>query len=153
MGSVQRNLFIALVVVAVISGGTYLYVRGQLSDAVDNLTVELSDLTVEGLSLFPPEVNLTLTYEVRNTSGMDFDVSIDGRLYYGETLLTPLVVDKQHVEAMGSSPVEVDVPLSDSLLQALGGYSDEAEYRVEGTLTATHRFMGLVPVSVTRSLS
>jgi len=153
MGSAQRNLFIALVVVAVISGGTYLYVRGQLSDAVDNLTVELSDLTVEGLSLFPPEVNLTLTYEVRNTSGMDFDVSIDGRLYYGETLLTPLVVDKQHVEAMGSSPVEVDVTLSDSLLQALGGYSDEAEYRVEGTLTATHRFMGLVPVSVTRSLS
>jgi|GEM_PF-3499206 len=153
MGSAQRNLFIALVVVAVISGGTYLYVRGQLSDAVDNLTVELSDLTVEGLSLFPPEVNLTLTYEVRNTSGMDFDVSIDGRLYYGETLLTPLVVDKQHVEAMGSSPVEVDVTLSDSLLQALGGYSDEAKYRVEGTLTATHRFMGLVPVSVTRSLS
>jgi len=153
MGSVQRNLFIALVVVAVISGGTYLYVRGQLSDAVDNLTVELSDLTVEGLGLFPPEVNLTLTYEVRNTSGMDFDVSIDGRLYYGKTLLTPLVVDKQHVEAMGSSPVEVDVTLSDSLLQALGGYSDEAEYRVEGTLTATHRFMGLVPVSVTRSLS
>jgi len=153
MGSAQRNLFIALVVVAVISGGTYLYVRGQLSDAVDNLTVELSDLTVEGLGLFPPEVNLTLTYEVRNTSGMDFNVSIDGRLYYGETLLTPLVVDKQHVEAMGSSPVEVDVTLSDSLLQALGGYSDEAEYRVEGTLTATHRFMGLVPVSVTRSLS
>ena len=153
MGSAQRNLFIALAVVAVISGGSYLYIRGQLSDAVDNLTVELSDLTVEDLSLFPPEVNLTLTYEVRNTSGMDFDVSIDGRLYYGETLLTPLIVDEQHVEAMGSSPVEVDVTLSGSLLQALGGYSDEAEYRVEGTLTATHRFMGLVPVSVTKSLS
>ncbi|HEX9914027.1 MAG TPA: LEA type 2 family protein [Candidatus Bathyarchaeia archaeon] len=153
MGSAQRNLFIALAVVAVISGGSYLYIRGQLSDAVDNLTVELSDLTVEDLSLFPPEVNLTLTYEVRNTSGMDFDVSIDGRLYYGETLLTPLIVDEQHVEAMGSSPVEVDVTLSGSMLQALGGYSDEAEYRVEGTLTATHRFMGLVPVSVTKSLS
>ena len=153
MGSAQRNLLVALAVVAIISGGSYLYVRGQLSDAVDNLTMELSDLTVKGFSLLPPEVNLTLTYEVRNTSGMDFDVSIDGRLYYGETLLTPLVVEEQHVDAMGSSPVEVDVNLSGSLLQALGDYSDEAEYRVEGTLTATHRFMGLVPVSVTRSLS
>lgn len=153
MGSAQRNLFVVLVVIAVISGGSYLYVRGQLSDAVDNLTMELSDLTVKGFSLLPPEVNLTLTYEVRNTSGMDFDVSIDGRLYYGETLLTPLVVEEQHVDAMGSSPVDVDVNLSGSLLQALGDYSDEAKYRVEGTLTATHRFMGLVPVSVTRSLS
>ena len=153
MGSAQRNLFIALVVVAVISGGTYLYVRGQLSDAVDGLTVEFSDLTVKGFSLFPPEVNLTLTYAVRNTSGMDFDVSIDGRLYYGETLLTPLIVEEQHVDAMGSSPVDVDVTLSGSLLQALGGYSDEAKYRVEGTLKATHRFMGLVPISVTKSLS
>ena len=153
MGSAQRNLLVALAVVAVISGGTYLYVRGQLSDAVDGLTVEFSGLSVEGFSLFPPEVNLTLTYLVRNNSGMGFDVSIDGRLYYGETLLTPLVVEGQHVDAMGSSSVEVDVALSGSLLQALGGYSDEAEYRVEGTLTATHRFMGLVPVSVTKSLS
>jgi hypothetical protein len=153
MGSAQRNLLVALAVVAIISGGSYLYVRGQLSDAVDNLTMELSDLTVKGLSLIPPEVNLTLTYEVRNTSGMDFSVSIDGRLYYGETLLTPLIVEEQHVDAMGSSPVDVDVTLSSSLLQALGDYSDEAKYRVEGTLTVTHMFMGLVPVSVTKSLS
>jgi len=152
MGS-QRSLFIALVIVAVISGGSYLYVQSQLSEAVDGLTVEFSDLTVTGFSLFPPEVNLTLTYEVRNTSGMDFDVSIDGRLYYDDTLLTPLVVEEQRVEAMGFSPVEVDVALGGSLLQAMGGYSDESEYRVEGTLTATHMFMGLVPVSVTRSLS
>lgn len=143
----------ALTLIAVISAGTYVYVQGQLSEAVDTLTVEYGGLEVEGVRIFPPEVNLTLTYEVRNTADMDFDVSIDGRLYYGETLVTPLMVEKQHVEAMSSSPVEVGVTLNGSLLQALGGYSDEAEYRVEGTLTATHSFMGLLPVSVTRSLS
>ena len=152
MSSSQRALM-GLAIVAFLSIGTYLYVQGQLSDAVDGVTVEFSGLKVEGLRIFPPEVNLTLTYMVRNTSGMDFDVSIDGRLYYGETLLTPLMVEAQHVDAMGSSPVKVGVTLNGGLLQALGGYGDETEYRVEGALTATHRFMGLVPVSVTRSLS
>jgi len=144
---------IALTLIVVISAGTYVYVQGQLSDAVDALTVEYSGLEVEGMRLFPPEVNLTLTYEVRNTADMGFDVSIDGQLYYGDTLVSPLKVEAQHLEAKGSSPIEVELTLNGSLLQALGGYGDETEYRVEGTLTATHSFMGLLPVSVTKSLS
>jgi hypothetical protein len=48
--------------------------------------------------------------------------------------------------------VEVEVSLTGSLLQAIGDYEEGDQYWLEGTLTATHRFAGLVPVTVTRPL-
>src|SRR4030042_6173027 len=84
MGTSKVGALIALAAAIVVVGGSYLYVQGQLSEAVDSLTVEYSGLEVTGLSLLPFEVNLTLKYEVRNPSGMDFSVSVDGSLLFGD---------------------------------------------------------------------
>jgi hypothetical protein len=84
---------------------------------------------------------------------MDFSVSVDGSLLFGDTLVSPVQVSPQPVDAQGSSFVEVDVSLTGSILQAIGDYEDGDEYRLTGTLTATHRFMGLIPVTVSRDLS
>jgi len=153
MASNRTGALIALAVVIVVAGGSYLYVQGQLSDAVDSVTIEYSGLEVTGFSILPFEVNLTLTYEVRNPSGMDFTVSVDGSLLFGETLVSPVQVSPQQVGAQGSSLVEVDVSLTGSILQTIGDYEDGDRYRLEGTLTATHRLVGLVPVTVSRPLS
>lgn len=143
---------IALAAVIVVAGGSYLYVQGQLSDAVDSVTVNYSGLEVTGFSVFPFEANLTLTYEVRNLSDLDFTVSVDGSLLFGETLVSPVHVSPQLVDARGSSLVDVDVSLTGSILEAIGDYEDGDEYRLAGTLTATHRFAGLIPVTVSRPL-
>jgi len=142
-----------LVAAVVVAGGSYLYVQGQLSEAVDSLTVEYSGLQVTGFSLIPFQVNLTLTYTVTNPSDMDMSLSMDGSLLFGETLVTPVHVSQQPVTAGGSSDVEVDVALTGSLLQSIGDYEEGDGYRLEGTLTATHRFIGLVPITVSRPLS
>ena len=152
--SIYRNrVLLALVAAAVVGGGSYIYVQGQLSDAVDGLNVEYSGLRVTGFSLIPFEVNLTLTYTVTNPSGMDLLLSMDGSLLFGETAVSPVQVSQQPVEARGSSDVEVEVSLTGAILGAMGDYEEGDQYRLEGTLTATHRFAGLVPVTVTRPLS
>ena len=152
--SIYRNrALIVLVAAVVVAGGSYLYVQGQLSEAVDSLTVEYSGLQVTGFSLIPFQVNLTLTYTVTNPSGMDLSLSMEGSLLFGETTVSPVHVSQQQVEAGGSSDVEVDVSLIGAILQAIGDYEEGDEYRLEGTLTATHRFIGLVPITVSRPLS
>jgi len=152
--SVTRNrVLLALVAAAVVAGGSYIYVQGQVSDAVDRLTVEYSGLRVTGFSILPFHVNLTLTYTVANPSGMDLALSMDGSLLFGEAVVTPVHVAQQMVKAGGSSDVDVGVSLTGAILGAIGDYEEGDQYRLEGTLTATHRFAGLVPVTVTRPLS
>jgi hypothetical protein len=153
MSAYRNRVLFALVAAVVVAGGSYLYIQGQVSEAVDGLTVEYSGLRVTGFSLLPFEVNLTLTYTVTNPSGMDLLLSMDGSLLFGETAVTPVHVSRQPVGAGGSSDVEVEVSLTGSILQAVGDYEEGDEYRLEGTLTATHRFAGLVPVTVSRPLS
>ena len=153
MESNKAGGLIALAVIAVVAGGSYLYVQGQLSEAVDGLTVEYHGLEVTGFRVLPFEVNLTITYEVRNPSDLDFAMSVEGGIFFGDTLLSPVHGSQQLVGAGGSSLVEVDVSLTGGILQAIGDYEDGDQYRLEGTLTATYRLVGLVPVTVTRDLS
>jgi hypothetical protein len=148
-----RNVTIVVIIVAVAIGGGYYYMQSQLSAALDHIDVRLEGVEVRGFSLTPPEANLTLNYLVNNTSGLGFMVSVNGQLYYEDTLITPITGKNQQVKAMGVSSVDVNVSFTSSIIQTLGGIGDRSKYHIEGELKATYMFLSVVPITISRDLS
>lgn len=148
MQSNQNKILIAVVFVAVVIGGVYLSGRGKVSDAVDQLTLEFSDFSVDRFQLFPPEIDLTLTYTVTNPSDIPLKISIDGGIYYGDTQISPLVVDERSIPAMGHGTIDAEISLNGTLMQVLGDPQNEGNYALKGTFTATGQYLGVLPVSV-----
>jgi hypothetical protein len=151
--SAGRNVVIVVVIVAVAVGGGYFYMQSRLNSTLDQISVRIEGVEVLGVSLAPPEANLTITYLVNNTSSLTFMVSVDGELYYENTLITPITGRGQPVKADGVSTVDVNVSFTSSILQTLGGIGDRSKYHIEGELKATYLLIGVAPVTVTRGLS
>jgi hypothetical protein len=149
----RRNGAIIIVIILVVLGAGYFYMESQLSSAVNHLDVKFEGVNVRGLSLVPPEANLTLIYAVNNTNSFDFILSLHGELYYQSTLITPVTVRDQTVKAMGLSNVNVDVTITGNILQTFGGVGDKSKYHIEGELKATYMLLGVLPISIVRDLS
>ena len=60
----QNKVLIAFIVLAVLFGGFYYVGQQEVEDAVEQLSLELSDFSVDRLSFIPPEVDLRLIYNV-----------------------------------------------------------------------------------------
>jgi len=149
----QNKLLIGIVVVGVIFGGFYYSGQLQVKQAVNQLELKFSDFKVDRISLFPPEIDLTLTYTVVNPSELPLEISLDGAIYYGETRITPVIVEARTIPALGTGAVDAQISLNGTLLQAIGDPENEKNYSLRGTLTATGQYMGVLPVTVTLDLS
>ena len=148
MQSNQNRVLVAFIIVAVIFGGVYLSGRQSVTDSIEQLEMEYSDFAVDRFQLFPPEVDLTLTYTVTNPSDIPLEISVDGAIYYGETKITPVTVEKHLIPAMGQGTIDAEISLNATLLQTIGDPENEGNYSLKGTLTATGQYLGVIPVSV-----
>lgn len=149
----SNKLLIGLVVVGVLFGGFYYAGQQQVKQAVSQLELEYSDFRIDQLTLFPPGLDLTLTYGVINPSNIDLEVSLDGAIYYGETKISPLLVNEKSILANGVGVIEAQLSLNGTLLQAIGDPENSGGYTLRGTMTVTGRYMGVLPVSVVLDVS
>ena len=134
-------------------GGVYITGQEQVRKSVDQLEMVFSSFKVEGLSLIPPRIDLTLTYTVNNPSEIPLKVSVEGRLLYGDTLVSPIIILDQEISARGMREVEMHVSLNGSLLEAIGDPENERGYRLEGKLIVEGLYLGLIPVKVDMDLA
>lgn len=148
MQNSQNRILVAFIIVAVIFGGVYLSGRQKVTDAVEQLELEYSDFSVDRFQLIPPEIDLTLTYTVSNPSDIPLEISMDGVIYYGETRITPVIVEERLIPAMGQGTIDAELSLNSTLLQAIGDPENEGNYSLRGALTATGQYLGVMPVSV-----
>lgn len=148
MQNSQNRILVAFIIVAVIFGGVYLSGRQKVTDAVELLEMEFSDFSVDRFQLFPPEIDLTLTYTVSNPSDIPLEISMDGAVYYGETKITNVIVEERMIPAMGQGAIDAEISLNATLLQAIGDPENEGNYSLRGTLTVTGQYLGVMPVSV-----
>ena len=153
MQSSQNRIIIGIIILSVIFVGVYYTGQQQVGEAVSMLQLEFSDLDLTRLSLIPPEVDITLIYTVINPSDIPLEITVNGLLYYGNTVISPINVEERMIPAMGSGEIGVEMTLNGTLLQAIGDPENEGNYRLEGTLSATGRFMDFLPVSVKIDLS
>lgn len=152
----KRNTQIILIVtlvVIILSGAAYLYHRSRLNTAVSELEITFDSVNVRSLQLLPsPEANLTLIYVANNTQNIDFRITLDGELYYGSNFITPLTVENARIRGNGLSTFQMDVTITGSILNTIDP-ENRSEYILQGELVATSRFLGIIPVTVTKSLS
>ena len=153
MQNSQNKIVIAIVIVGVLFAGIYLVGQQQVKKSVDSIEIEFSDFKLDKLSIIPPEISLTLTYKVNNPSNMPLKVSIDGEIYYGTTRITPITVENRMIPALGSGKIDAQISLNGTLLEAIGDPQNERNYRIEGTLTVTGQYMGVIPVTVKLDLA
>jgi hypothetical protein len=152
MENKARNIGIIIVLVAVFGVG-YVYYRNQVNLAVTNIDIVFNRVEIRGFRLLPsPEANLTLTYVVNNTRDIEFRITMDGELYYGSHFITPLTVEDSLIRANGLSTVHMDVTITGSILNIID-LENMNEYIIQGELIATSRILGLIPVTVSKSLS
>jgi len=151
--SSSNKLLIGLVVVGVLFGGFYYAGQEQVKQAVYQLELEYSDFRIDQITLFPPSLDLTLTYGVINPSDIDLEVSLDGAIYYGETRISPLIVNEKSILSNGVGTLEAQLNLNGTLLQAIGDPENSGEYTLRGTMKVTGRYMGVLPVSVVLDVS
>ena len=149
----SNKLLIGLVIVGVLFGGFYYAGQQQVKQAVSQLELEYSDFRIDQITLFPPSLDLTLTYGVINPSDIDLDVSLDGDIYYGEIRISPLIVNEKSILANGVGTIEAQISLNGTLIQAIGDPENSGGYKLSGTMTVTGRCMGVLPVSVVLDVS
>jgi hypothetical protein len=141
-----------LLVIASSSVG-YGYYRYQLDNTVTKLEITFDKVELKEFRLVPsPEANLTLIYVANNVNNTEFRISLDGELYYGSHYITPLTVEDARIRANGLSTFKMDVTITGSILNTIDPESKN-EYSIQGELVATTRLFGLIPLSVTKSLS
>ena len=153
MQNSQNRILIAFIIVAVIFGGVYLSGREKVTDAVEQLELEYSDFRIDQITLFPPSLDLTLTYGVINPSDVDLDISLDGDIYYGLIRISPLIVNEKSILANGVGTIEAQISLNGTLIQAIGDPENSGGYKLSGTMTVTGRYMGVLPISVVIDVS
>ena len=149
----SNKLLIGIVVAGVLFGGFYYTGQQQVRQAVSQLEMEYSDFRIDQISLFPPSLDLTLTYGVINPSDIDLKVSLDGAIYYGETRISPLTVNEKSILANGVGVIDAQISLNGTLIQAIGDPENSGDYTLRGTMTVTGRYMGALPVSVVIDVS
>jgi hypothetical protein len=153
MQNSSNKIIITFIVFGGLFLGLYLLGQQQVKESVDSLEMEFSDFKVDKLSIIPPEIDLTLTYKIKNPGDMSLKVSIDGEIYYGSTKITPLKVVERIIPAKGSGEIDVQISLNGTLLEAIGDPQNEKKYRLEGILIVRSQYLGLIPVSVTFDLT
>ncbi|MFP3951877.1 MAG: hypothetical protein ACLFVP_07065 [Candidatus Bathyarchaeia archaeon] len=142
----------AFLLFAVIMGVGYLYYWNQLDTAISELEISFDGVEVKGFRLLPsPEANITLTYVANNTHNMDFTVTMDGELYYGDSFITPLTVKKSRIRGDGLSTFQMDVTITGGILNTIDPKNKE-QYIVQGELVAEKRVLG-IPIRVKKPLS
>jgi cobyrinic acid a,c-diamide synthase len=77
---------------------------------------------------------------------------MDGELYYGTHFITPLTVYDARIRGDGLSTFQMDVTLTGSILNTIEP-ENKNQYILQGELVATNRILGMIPVTVTKSLS
>jgi len=149
----QNKVLIAFIVLTVLFGGFYYVGQQEVEDAVEQLSLELSDFSVDRLSLIPSEADLTLIYDVSNPNDIPLMISMDGAIYYGETMITPFTVEERMIPAMGSGTVDAQITLNGTLMETIGNPQNHGNYSLNGTLTARGKYMGILPVTVTLEMA
>lgn len=153
MQSNQNRILVGIVVLLVILGSVYYIGQKQVEDAVQTLGLEFSEFDLTRLSIIPPEIDITLTYTVTNPSDLPLEISVNGLLYHGDTVISPVRVDERLIPARGAGEIEVAITLNRTLLEAIGNPENSGSYRLDGRLTATGLYLGALPVSVELNLS
>lgn len=149
----QNRILIAFIIVAVLFGGVYYVGQQEVKDAVEQLEMDISDFSIDSLSVIPPEAEITLTYTVFNPSDTRLEIAIDGLVYYGDIVITPVIVEEQMIPANGSETIGAQITLNSTLLESIGNPENQGNYSLNGTLTATGQYMGVLPVTVKLKLS
>jgi len=146
----MRNIALVLVVVVALFAGFYGYTYMQVSSAVDNLTMEPSDYQMSNISIFPPSTDLTVITTVDNVSGYDMVMSVDLDLYADSTYVTTFTATDAQIKANGVSHISMTCHLGSEALSAITGAAN-ATPRYNGTITVTHKVLGIIPVTVTKT--
>lgn len=152
MQETNRKIIIGFVGIIIILGGLYVTGQNQVRESVNLLEMEYSSFRVDSLSLIPPRIDLTITYTVVNPSDIPLRIKVDGEILYGDIVITPIRVEERDIPASGSTELDMQISLNGTLLQLIGEPENEEGYRLEGVLTATGRYLGLIPVKVNLNL-
>ena len=94
----SNKILIAFIALAIILGGVYYAGQQQVKESIDLLEMEYTSFNVEGMSLLPLRIDLTITYTVLNPSDIPLKVSVDGVLLYGEVTVTPIRVEERLIQ-------------------------------------------------------
>ncbi len=153
MKSSSKIIVVVLLAVIAFSGAGYIWYLIQLDKAVSELNINFDGLELKSIRLLPtPQANLTLTYVANNTNDIEFMITMDGELYYGSHFITRLTVADALIRANGLSTFQMDVTITGSILNIIDP-ENKGQYIVQGDLVAMVKILGLVPVTVTKSLS
>ena len=148
----NSKIIIGLVAIIIIFLGIYITGQNQVKESVNLLEMEYSSFKIDSLSLIPARIDLTITYTVYNPSGIPLSIKVDGEILYGDTVVTPIHVDERVIPALEYSELDMQISLNGTLLQAIGDHENEEGYRPVGVLSATGRYLGLIPVRVNMDL-
>ena len=151
MRETNNKIIIGIIAIIIISG-IYITGQNQVKESVNLLEIEYSSFKIDTLSLIPPRVDITITYTVFNPSDIPLSIKVDGEILYGDTVVTPIHIDERVVPALGDSELDMQISLNGTLLQLIGEPENEEGYRLVGVLSATGRYLGLIPVTVNLDL-
>jgi len=148
MQETNNKIIIGFVAIIIIFGGIYVTGQSQVKESINLLEMEYSSFKVDSLSLIPSKIDLTITYTVVNPSDIPLSVKVDGEILYGDTVITPIRIEERDISALGVSELDMQISLNGTLLQVIGDPENEEGYRLEGVLSATGRYLGLIPVKI-----
>ena len=152
MQETNKKIIIGFLGIIIIFGGLYLTGQNQVKESINLLEMEYSSFRVDSLSLIPPRIDLTITYTVANPSDIPLRIKVDGEILYGDTVITPIRIEERVIPASGDTELDMQISLNGTLLQLVRDPQNEEGYRLEGVLSATGRYLGLIPVKVNLNL-
>jgi hypothetical protein len=152
MRETNNKIIIGLVAIIIIFTGIYITGQNKVKESLNLLEIEYSSFKIDSLSLIPPRVDLTLTYTVVNPSDIPLSIKVDGEILYGDIAVSPIHIDERVIPALGDGELDMQISLNGTLLQVIGELENEEGYRLMGVLSATGRYLGLIPVKVNLDL-
>ena len=148
MQETNNKIIIGFIAIIFIFGGIYVTGQNHVKESINMLEMEYSSFKVDSLSLIPPKIDLTITYTVVNPSDIPLSVQVDGAILYGDTVITPIRIEERDISALGVSELDMQISLNGTLLQVIGDPENEEGYRLEGVLSVSGRYLGLIPVKI-----
>ena len=141
----------AIIVIIVVLGVGYAYTYYQVNNALQNLEPELYDIRIEGVGLLPPSADITLVLGCDNPSQYKIELKGNLDVYYGDSHITSIHIN-DIIFAGEYSTIDCSFHISSlNVINMIREGSDE-DLLFSGSITATHRIFGVIPVVITGPL-
>ena len=147
------NLTKIALTLIIIYSGLFLTGHYQIRKSVNELVLDYDSFRIDNITLSSTEMNMTLTYMIKNPSKIPLTISVNGKIMHGNFSIAPLIIRELVLPSENSRIIEIKFSLNKTILDIIEEPQIETHYKIVGTMVVRGSYFRIINVVTDMDLS